>query len=99
MDSNIDDDTLKKWGQAADPSLATVSQELLRLRHAIRIHRDKTGHELCWLNDRELWAELGEALPTPSDTLPPRDAFLKQCAVFHESRLKKLPYEEPKTPT
>lgn len=66
-----------------------------KLVEAIKKHRDKSGHELCWLNDRELWSVLGDA-EYPHDSLPVREEFLGQCAKYYESRIKNTPYEEPK---
>ena len=77
-------------------SIKELKAEVLRLRKAIQKHRDATGHELCWLNDVELWKVLDGDAGYPHDTLPVREEFLRQCARFHESRLKGTAYKEPK---
>jgi hypothetical protein len=80
-----------------DLFVRALAEEALRLHDAIRSHRDKTGHELCWLNDVELWKTIGENPAYPHDTLPVREEFLGQCSRFYESRLKGTAYAEPAT--
>ena len=89
------EDEIKKSAESQNETERTLAQELLKVRNAIRQHRDKTGHELCWLNDFELWKVLGEDARYPHDSLPVREEFLKQCSVFYESRLKGTKYAEP----
>jgi hypothetical protein len=67
-----------------------LEQRVELLETAIRTHRDKRGHELCWLNDRELWAVLGEAPPTDFK-IPPREEFLGECAEYHTGLLGNNP--------
>ena len=91
----LSDDEIRKLLGSTDVTVLSLAEEALRLRGAIRRHRDKTGHELCWLNDLVLWQELGESASYPHDTLPVREEFLGQCANYYESRIKGTPYEEP----
>jgi hypothetical protein len=82
--------------QDPDPKVRALAEEVCRLRQAIEAHRDKSGHELCWLNDLELWRAVAPADYDPG-ALPVREEFLAQCGRYYESRLKGTPYEEPKT--
>ena len=91
--TNID---LQEHLQSGDRVVTSLAREILRLRDGIRSHREKSGHELCWLNDLELWKLLDPNARYPHDTLPVREEFLTQCGRFYESRLKGTPYEEPK---
>lgn len=57
--------------------------ELMKLRKAIRTHRDSSGHDLCWFHP-ELWSLLPEkVLPQPS--VPPLPEFLEHCRKYRES--------------
>lgn len=62
-----------------------LQEEVLRLRKAIRTHRDLKSHDRCWLNDARLYATLPEG-EVPSMTLPPRDEFLANCAHYWKER-------------
>lgn len=67
---------------AADPAA-----EIERLKAAIRKHRDERGHGRCWLDDAELYAALGEPVPTATDlALPPKCEFLRECERYWETR-------------
>lgn len=60
-------------------------QEIMRLRSAIRYHRDQKGDDRCWLDDIKLY----ELLPETSShelTLPPQEEFLSSCKRFWECR-------------
>ena len=92
----VNDDEIRALLGTTDMTVRSLAEEVLRLREAIRRHRDKTGHELCWLNDVELWSELGENASYPHNTLPVREEFLRQCAHYYESRIHGTPYEEPR---
>lgn len=78
-----------------NPTIRKLAEEIRRLHEAIRIHQEKTGHALCWLNDIELWRAVDSEPRYPHETLPIREEFLKQCGRFYESRVKGTPYEEP----
>lgn len=78
----------------AEP-VSALASELLALRAAIVEHKNKSGHELCWINDRNLWHCVAPDAQYPHGTLPVRDEFLGQCTRYYESRLNGTPYEEP----
>lgn len=65
-----------------DAALAEVE----RLKSAIRNHRDQRGNDRCHIDDSALYEALGE--PQPNTALPPREAFLAECARFYECRQK-----------
>lgn len=77
---------------AIDSDVQTKSREellgmLLTLRAAVRAHRDARGNDRCWLDDLELYRQLPEQAPNPSELqLPPRDEFLRNCATYHACR-------------
>jgi hypothetical protein len=85
MDEDLD-------GMARDQLVA----EVLRLRKAIRAHRDSSGHELCW-HHPQLWGLLPE--PVPRDlAVPAWPQFLRGCIRYRESLDRELP-EAPRTDT
>jgi hypothetical protein len=61
--------------------------EVLRLREAIRLHRDERGHDRCWLDDMRLYAVLGEN--SGDQTLPPKCEFLTNCEIYWLERQPK----------
>lgn len=91
----LTDHMLKCCVESDDKVIRTLAAEVTRLREGIRNHQSKRGHEICWLNDIELWRLLDPDARYPHKTLPVREEFLTQCAQFYESRLKGTPYEEP----
>ena len=95
----LSDDEIAKLAASRDKAVAAVAREVARLRDGIRAHRSASGHELCWLNDVELWKLIEDDPRYPHDTLPVREEFLTQCRRYHESRLKNTPYAEPATRT
>jgi hypothetical protein len=84
---------------ADDATVCRLAAEVLRLRAAIAAHSAKRGHELCWLNDLELWKAIGIDVGYPHDSLPMREEFLAQCHRYYASRVSGTPYEEPSTGT
>lgn len=71
-----------------DEDLASLSREQLaaevvRLRAAIRRHRDASGHELCW-HHPQLWSLLPES-PAPSIVVPEWPQFLRGCVRYRQS--------------
>jgi hypothetical protein len=81
-------DVLREGKEGREMELATdcllMRGEIQRLKAAIRKHRDERGNDRCWLDDRELYAVLGEG--QPDTTLPPQVEFLNNCLRFHTSR-------------
>jgi hypothetical protein len=68
--------------------------EVRRLRAAIRVHRDSSGHALCW-HHPDLWA----LLPEKSDPMPvvPRwPEFMRGCIRYRQSLDEQAP-DAPRT--
>lgn len=95
----IGDEELGTLVSAGNATVRRLAGEVLRLRDAIATHAAKRGHELCWLNDVELWKAIGIDTGYPHDSLPVRAEFLAQCARYHASRVSGTPYAEPATGT
>lgn len=66
--------------------------EVRRLRTGIRVHRDSSGHDLCW-HHPELWNLLPEEMD-PEIAVPPWPKFLRGCVRYRES----LDRERPDAP-
>ncbi|MCI4568099.1 hypothetical protein [Lysobacter sp. CFH 32150] len=63
--------------------------ELIKLRNAVRAHRDSTEHELCW-HHPALWNLLPEqSLVSP--VVPEWPVFLRGCIRYRESLNAQLP--------
>lgn len=58
-------------------------EEIKKLRTGIRQHRDAKGHNLCWWVP-ELWNLLPEQT-TPEPCAPPKDEFLRHCAIYRDT--------------
>lgn len=67
----------------ATMDLASLKQEVRKLRAGIRQHRDATGHNLCWYVP-ELWDLLPEKV-RPSPEVPSQADFLINCVKYRES--------------
>jgi hypothetical protein len=77
-----------------DEDLTTMSREQLieevrKLRHGIRGHRDSTMHELCW-HHPQLWGLLPERTD-PRPTVPEWPVFLQGCLKYRQSLDDQLP--------
>ena len=77
-----------------DDDLETLSREELttlvrRLRAGIRVHRDSTGHGLCWHHPK-LWALLPDK-SDPIPVVPTWPQFLRGCLMYRESLDRQLP--------
>jgi hypothetical protein len=73
----------------ADMPRDRLIDEVRKLRHGIRQHRDSTGHDLCW-HHPELWGLLPEkrdAMPT----VPDWPVFLQGCVQYRQSLDDQLP--------
>ena len=73
---------------ASDLDLVTMTREQLlreceKLRAGIRRHRDASGHDLCW-HSPELWDLVPERVE-PWPAVPPKDEFLRRCAIYRDS--------------
>ena len=63
--------------------------EVVRLRNAIREHRNSSGHELCW-HHPQLWGLLPEPIPTDI-AVPAWPQFLRGCVAYRQSLDRELP--------
>jgi hypothetical protein len=77
-----------------DEDLQNMSRESLiaevrKLRGAIRVHRDSTGHELCW-HHPALWSLLPEKVD-PAIAVPPWPKFLRGCVRYRQSLDEQAP--------
>jgi len=66
-----------------------LTAEVIRLRSAIRSHRDATGHELCW-HHPELWAVLPEKV-SPAISVPEWPQFMRGCIRYRQSLDEQAP--------
>lgn len=89
------DTQLRNFIDSGTNPVSALASELLALRAAIIEHKNKSGHAVCWINDRDLWHHVAPDAQYPHGSLPVRDEFLGQCARYYESRLNGTPYEEP----
>lgn len=62
----------------------SVANRILRLRAAIRHHRDQRGDDRCWLDDWRLWKKLPDTIL--DDTAIPSDATARCEAYFRHRR-------------
>lgn len=77
-----------------DDDLGTLSREQLiaeaaKLRHAIRVHRDSSGHELCW-HHPDLWSLLPEGT-SPAIAVPAWPQFMRGCIRYRQSLDEQAP--------
>lgn len=63
--------------------------EVVRLRNAIRAHRDCSGHDLCW-HHPQLWSLLPEQ-SAAQPVVPDWPAFLRGCIRYRQSLDEQLP--------
>jgi len=78
-----------------DEDLGTFSREQLiaeavRLRHAIRKHRDASGHALCW-HHPEMWSLLPEEAGA-AIAVPEWPQFLRGCIRYRQSLDAQAPH-------
>jgi len=78
----LDDDLNEK-------SREWLINEVVKLRTAIREHRDYSGHELCWHHPK-LWGLLPEKI-LPKVAVPAWPQFMRGCVKYRESLEKELP--------
>src|SRR5262244_1271117 len=77
-----------------DEDLNRMSREELiaeakKLRQGIRVHRDSTGHDLCW-HHPALWGLLPDK-QDPLPTVPAWPEFLRGCLRYRQSLDDQLP--------
>ena len=63
--------------------------EVKKLRNGIRVHRDSSGHELCW-HHPALWSLLPEKTD-PNILVPEWPVFLKGCIRYRTSLDEQMP--------
>lgn len=63
--------------------------ELVKLRNAVRAHRDSTGHDLCW-HHPDMWQLLPEQSDVPL-VVPEWPVFLRGCIKYRQSLDEQLP--------
>jgi hypothetical protein len=78
MDDDLDDMTREQ-----------LVAEVVRLRAAVRIHRDSSGHALCW-HHPDLWQTLPEQVE-PDIAVPPWPRFMRGCVAYRQSLDEQAP--------
>lgn len=81
-------------GISIDSDLETMSRdelvaEVKKLRTGIRVHRDASGHELCW-HHPALWGLLPEGTD-PLPVVPSWPEFLRGCIRYRQSLDEQAP--------
>ena len=64
-------------------TIEELQAEVQKLRAGIRLHRDATGHNLCWYVP-ELWDLLPEKIQL-NPIVPPTEEFLSNCCKYRIS--------------
>jgi hypothetical protein len=77
-----------------DSDLDTLSRDeliaqIVKLRNAVRAHRDSVGQDLCW-HQPALWNLLPEH-SSVSPVVPEWPAFLRGCVRYRQSLDEQLP--------
>jgi hypothetical protein len=70
-------------------SRQALVEEVVKLRRAIREHRDSTGHDLCW-HHPQMWELLSEGV-SPEIAVPPWPKFLRGCIRYREALGREAP--------
>ena len=63
--------------------------EVLKLRAAVRRHRDTSGHDLCW-HHPDLWATVPDPVE-PGIAVPPWPRFMRGCVAYRQSLDEQAP--------
>lgn len=90
--SEVDDGQVGVGDHTAETIAAEAAAEIVRLRSAIRQHRDERGDDRCHADDGRLYAVLPEG-----DTRPARETAvtLENCAKYIECRQTGREYISP----
>ena len=75
-------------------SQSELVAEAKKLRHAIRVHRDSSGHDLCW-HHPALWGLLPEQTD-PIPVVPEWPEFIRGCVRYRQSLDDQAP-DAPRT--
>ena len=59
--------------------------EILKLRGAIRHHREQTGHQMCHENDEDLWKALDDDIKI-CHAVPSWPEFMQKCVEYRKSK-------------
>lgn len=78
MDSDLD-----------NKSREELLAELIKLRNAVRAHRDSSGHNLCWYHP-DMWGLLPEQSGVKPN-VPEWPVFLRGCLKYRQSLDEQLP--------
>lgn len=65
-------------------------EEVRTLRQGIRLHRDSSGHDLCW-HHPSLWGLLPEKTD-PLPTVPEWPEFISGCVKYRQSLDEQAPH-------
>jgi hypothetical protein len=63
--------------------------EVVKLRNAIRTHRDTSMHELCW-HHPQMWGLLPDQID-PQPEVPAWPRFMEGCIRYRQSLDEQLP--------
>jgi len=61
-------------------------EEVLKLRNAIRSHRDQIGDDRCWMDDIGLYKILPEGVAGADLSLLSDEQFRRNCDLFIKNR-------------
>lgn len=66
-------------------------EEIMKLRNAIRAHRDQKGDDRCWMDDIELYKVLPEGVVNADLSLLSDEQFRRNCDLFIKNRKCPVP--------
>ena len=69
----------------------SLKDEVLKLRNAIRSHRDQKGDDRCWMDDIELYKALPEGVAEADLSLLSDEQFRRNCDLFIKNRKCPVP--------
>lgn len=76
---SLDSDLDNIWGNY-------LKEKVLKLRNAIRKHRDQRGDDRCWMDDLELYGVLPEGVANTDLSLLSDEQFKRNCDLFIKNR-------------
>lgn len=69
----------------------SLKDKILKLRNAIREHRDQRGDDRCWMDDVELYKTLPEGVADADISLLSDEQFRRNCDLFIKNRKCPVP--------
>lgn len=69
----------------ANMKFEDLQQEVMKLRSAIRYHRDQKGDDNCWLDSKTLYDVLPEKIGV-SPELPDKQLMMINCSRYYDCR-------------